>query len=402
MANCCTCLSKSANIIFCLLLFIIGGFVAGVGIWYLVSDYKDWVPEWWIWIAVVTGILLAILSFVGCYGSLKRNKCVLSFLWVASTVLFILFAIAAIASTIFFAGVDNLNGKTAQQLLEVSGNDGNVYKQIRDGYIAVFTDDDCNVKCSVDDGKLYCGSITCESEAIEDQLNRWIGPSWWTTDVNSFEKCVAAATVEDNPNEMAAEAWRNGVLFYNAFVFAAGGVVAGIAIWYLQAKFRRLMQVWNDEGCDLTCDIGNTTVSCSTVQCSTSKIAQQMNQWIAEGNYQTRGVPEAVTFQKCLDETILTDGINRNKSAAQGWCSGNASVVDDVSHYALGAMIGLWVALLISMVPMVYDLYLLWVLRKRRAHAYTAHEDLDENGGIGEEEDGPKKTPPQTVTVVQI
>lgn len=287
---------------------------------------------------------------------------------------------------------------------------------------------------------------------------------------------------------------RNGVLFYNAFVFAAGGVVAGIAIWYLQAKFRRLMQVWyvwialfmgfgmmllsiveviqlkrrnsvllmltwlcwsgvcfgllvvacgsslyyatttnlthksaydiwyihnadwsvydhirwgfgqvwNDEGCDLTCDIGNTTVSCSTVQCSTSKIAQQMNQWIAEGNYQTRGVPEAVTFQKCLDETILTDGINRNKSAAQGWCSGNASVVDDVSHYALGAMIGLWVALLISMVPMVYDLYLLWVLRKRRAHAYTAHEDLDENGGIGEEEDGPKKTPPQTVTVVQI
>ncbi|EER04735.1 Tetraspanin-4, putative [Perkinsus marinus ATCC 50983] len=207
MANCCTCLSKSANIIFCLLLFVIGGFVAGVGIWYLVSDYKDWVPEWWIWIAVITGILLAILSFVGCYGSLKRNKCVLSFLWVASTVLFILFAIAAIASTIFFAGVDNLNGKTAQQLLEVSGNDGNVYKQIRDGYIAVFTDDDCNVKCSVDDGKLYCGSITCESEGIEDQLNRWIGPSWWTTDVNSFEKCVAAATVEDNANEMAAEAW---------------------------------------------------------------------------------------------------------------------------------------------------------------------------------------------------
>ncbi|KAF4735319.1 hypothetical protein FOZ62_032224 [Perkinsus olseni] len=206
MASCCRCLGKSANIVFCFLLFVIGGFVAGMGIWYLVSDYDDWVPEWWVWIAIVAGILVALLSFVGCYGSLKQNKCVLSFLWVAATVLFVLFAIAAIASTIFFTGTDNLKGMTSKELNEVSGNDETVYKQIRNGYIAVFTGDDCNVDCNISGDELSCGSITCETEEIEDRLDGWIGPHWWTTDVATFKVCVASA-VEDDQDETAAEAW---------------------------------------------------------------------------------------------------------------------------------------------------------------------------------------------------
>ncbi|KAF4667803.1 hypothetical protein FOZ61_007695 [Perkinsus olseni] len=289
-----------------------------------------------------------------------------------------------------------------------------------------------------------------------------------------------------------------GILLYNALVFAAGGVVAGIAIWYLQAKFRRLMQVWyvwialfmgfammilsvveffelnrrhsvllmftwmcwagvcfalviiacgssvyyatttnlthksayeidyihnadwsvydhirwgfgevwNDQGCDVSCDVGNTTVSCSSVKCANSdKVEKQMNAWMVEGNYQTTGVSAAATFTDCMDETILTTGMRRSQAAAEGWCASNASVVDEVSHYALGATIGLWVALLIAVVPMVYDLYLLSVLRKRRPNSYAAHQDDDEGeeeGGVFGEEEGPIKTPPQTVTVVRI
>ncbi|KAF4701455.1 hypothetical protein FOZ62_030684, partial [Perkinsus olseni] len=138
-------------------------------------------------------------------------------------------------------------------------------------------------------------------------------------------------------------------------------------------------------------------------------VEKQMNAWMVEGNYQTTGVSAAATFTDCMDETILTTGMRRSPAAAEGWCSSNASVVDEVSHYALGAMIGLWVALLIAVVPMVYDLYLLSVLRKRRANSYAAHEDDDEGEeggvqmeGVFAEEEGPIKTPPQTVTVVRI
>ncbi|KAF4670728.1 hypothetical protein FOL47_001877 [Perkinsus chesapeaki] len=206
MASCCKCLSKSINIIFCFLLFVVGGFVAGMGIWYLVSDYSDFIPEWWVWIAVITGILLALLSFVGCFGSLKQNKCVLSFLWIAAVVLFVLFAISAIASSMFFSGTNSLKGMSAEELNAVSGYEEDVYKQIRDGYIAVFTGDDCDVKCDASNGEVKCGSITCDTEDIEDRLDGWIGPHWWTTNVPAFTVCVADS-VEDDKDKTASEAW---------------------------------------------------------------------------------------------------------------------------------------------------------------------------------------------------
>ncbi|KAF4670727.1 hypothetical protein FOL47_001876 [Perkinsus chesapeaki] len=279
--------------------------------------------------------------------------------------------------------------------------------------------------------------------------------------------------------------------------FLAGGVVAGIAIWYLQAKFRRLMQVWyvwialfvgfgmmilslfeivqakqrnsvmlmfiwmcwsaicfclliiacgssvyyasttnlthksaydigyihnadwsvydhirwgygevwNDQGCRMSCDVGNTTVSCSTVTCLNSRVEDQMNDWVREGSYQTSGVSEASTFTDCMDETILTAGMRMNEEAAQGWCSSNASVVDDVSHYALGAMIGLWVALVFAVVPMAYDLYLMSARRQRQANAYVVHEEANDGGVQVDDvyDDGaPIKTPPENVTVVRI
>ncbi|KAF4655999.1 hypothetical protein FOL46_008028 [Perkinsus olseni] len=241
---------------------------------------------------------------------------------------------------------------------------------------------------------------------------------------------------------------------YNFFLFALGGVVAGIAIWYLQSDWRDLMQVWwvwiamfigfimiifallaclatkkqnrcmllvfwlvtfallclfvivacgassfyatstnlrhmtpgqlnylggsnkhaydhiregygnvfRDDNCDVTCTPGDVFVKCDQVTCDHDDIQDRMQKWITSGttvNDDDFVMQGSRAYNQCMRESLNADGINGNSAAAAGFCASNVEVVQTVSYYALGALIGLWVVAFFTLPPAIFTCVLI-------------------------------------------
>ncbi|EER20105.1 CD151 antigen, putative [Perkinsus marinus ATCC 50983] len=196
MDGCCHKFSRWVNYIFGSLVFLLGGLVVGVSIWYLFSEFSDLIETWWVWISLAAGILLMILSLVACCAAHKEKKCILSCFWVLAIILFIAFLVGAIGSTIFFTFTDEFAAKDLGQLNALETPDLDGYEVIRDGFVEVWRADNCSISCESDmSAEFICSSVECDTGVVQDKMTEWISEGLRKNiNMADYGVCVALAS----------------------------------------------------------------------------------------------------------------------------------------------------------------------------------------------------------------
>merc|ERR1719369_1967292 len=83
--GCCGCVEKWFLSIVNLILFIVGLSQIGCGIYVITSDASEWTGNGLANYVVGIGFCVAFIAFLGCFGAIKENKCML---WIYAFLLF--------------------------------------------------------------------------------------------------------------------------------------------------------------------------------------------------------------------------------------------------------------------------------------------------------------------------
>ncbi|XP_033126282.1 tetraspanin-1-like [Anneissia japonica] len=111
---CCPTFAKVLLIIFNLIFFVIGIALFAVGIWTVTDPYKldilaildNPVVANTAYILIVLGVFIVIVSFLGCCGAWKKNKCMLIMYFVIVLVIFLVQFIACCVAVAYKEKVD--------------------------------------------------------------------------------------------------------------------------------------------------------------------------------------------------------------------------------------------------------------------------------------------------------
>ncbi|KAF4693755.1 hypothetical protein FOZ60_010153 [Perkinsus olseni] len=196
MGGCCNKFSKWVNYIFGGLVFLLGGLVVGVSVWYLFSEFSDLIETWWVWISLA--------------AARKQKRCILSCFWVLAVILFVAFLVGAIGSTIFFTLTDNLSKEGYGGLNELESLELDAYKLIREGFAEIWRADNCQISCDQGlDSTITCNSVICDTDVVEDKMEDWVSEGLTNVNTVDYDGCLVltedAAGYEES--ESAAAAW---------------------------------------------------------------------------------------------------------------------------------------------------------------------------------------------------
>ncbi|KAF4670726.1 hypothetical protein FOL47_001875 [Perkinsus chesapeaki] len=214
--GCCTNCSKGINYVYNIFLFALGGVVAGISIWYLQSDWRDLMQQWWIWIAVVVGFIMMIFAVISCFATKNQNRCMLVIFWLVSAGLLCLYIVVACGASSFYGISNDLKHMAPAQLNYLGGDNKRAYDHIREGYGGVFRDDNCNVTCTPDNAFVTCGEVTCDNSDVENRMAKWvIGGTTLNDDdfvrqtSSAYNQCLQESVNADgiNGDVAAANGW---------------------------------------------------------------------------------------------------------------------------------------------------------------------------------------------------
>ncbi|KAF4653749.1 hypothetical protein FOZ61_008735 [Perkinsus olseni] len=255
MAGCCNKFSKWVNYIFGGLVFLLGGLVVGVSVWYLFSEFSDLIETWWVWISLAAGVLLMILSLIGCCAARKQKRCILSCFWVLAVILFIAFLVGAIGSTIFFTLTDNLSKESYGGLNELESLELDAYKLIREGFAEIWRADNCQISCDQDlDSTVTCDPPVCDTDVVEDKMEDWLTEGLTNVNTVDYDGCLVltedAAGYEESENAAASWCASNTAVISEVKEWTLGAMVG---LWVV-AVFTCMLAVAN---CVLVCSRKN-------------------------------------------------------------------------------------------------------------------------------------------------
>ncbi|KAF4713905.1 hypothetical protein FOZ63_011087 [Perkinsus olseni] len=198
MADCCTATSKLLNYLVLFVVFLVGVLVIVVSALVLASNFRTLVRDWWLWVAVAAGIVIIIVSLLGCSATKKQNRLFLSVFLIVLGIVFALLCVAAIASSIYIGNVNSISRMNFAQLNSLSRSDQQAYEFIRESYGDIYHDNKCSGgQCQFPAGQVVaCSTITCEASSdVAKTLNEWLRDGIAATGITSgaFSTCVAQA-----------------------------------------------------------------------------------------------------------------------------------------------------------------------------------------------------------------
>lgn len=127
--------------------------------------------------------------------------------------------------------------------------------------------------------------------------------------------------------------------------------------------------VFRDDNCAVSCTPGNVFVTCDQVTCDHNDIEDRMQKWITSGttvNDDDFVMQSSKAYNQCMRESINADGINGDSAAASGFCASNVEVIQTVSYYALGALIGLWIVAVCTLPAVLFTCFLICGKKNRK------------------------------------
>lgn len=214
MAGCCTATSKLLNYFVMVVLFLVGALVIVVASLVLASDFRTLVRNWWLWVAVAAGIVIIIVSCLGCGATRKQNRFFLTLFLIVAGIVFALLCVAAIASSIYIGDVNAIARMNFAELNEVSGSEKQSYDFIRESYGDIYDDNECSGgQCQFPAGQVIaCSRITCRSSSsLADTLNDWLREGVKNGGITpaAFSTCVSLATGDSSfrGGSSGASAW---------------------------------------------------------------------------------------------------------------------------------------------------------------------------------------------------
>ncbi|KAF4670717.1 hypothetical protein FOL47_001866 [Perkinsus chesapeaki] len=211
--GCCTATSKLLNYLVMFVVFLVGALVLAVSIYVLASNFRHLLRDWWLWVAVASGIVIIIVSLLGCSATRKQNRCLLSVFLVVIGALFALLCVAAIASTIYMSNLNRIGDMNFNQLNTLTGSDRDTYDFIRQSYGSTYNTTKCSGgQCRFIGPAIACSAITCEtSSSVANTLNEWLSEGLKAPGITqqSFDTCVSLATSDTSfdGGQSGASAW---------------------------------------------------------------------------------------------------------------------------------------------------------------------------------------------------